>query len=322
MCIGECIDSVICRVYSNLGISLANDASMDVLYPISERFVARDERLRILTRQQNQGLGQACNTGVRAATENWLLLLDFDDFRATPRAISALVERFAHLAHRGPVNTSVIVRSQRREGSVLPQIRKAMHTEHADKNRPNDVSRRMIGCAFTVLNTLGTRFLGKVYGNALAFELRSAGLSIVQWCGATVYDRRVAHGLQITLNHPRVLCASPCFICVGFFLALLCQKRGADRGHMPSQLPEPPPEHPQPVRIDAQGSRPAFVTLLSGDGDDHGPATCLWHRCSRPRQSGRTGKEPQTNNPQRCTRSAYQDPCAHIPQPVANDVIP
>ena len=45
----------------------------------------------------------------------------------------------------------------------------------------------MIGRAFTVLNTLGAGFLEKVHENALAFELRAAGLSVAQQSGANVY---------------------------------------------------------------------------------------------------------------------------------------
>jgi len=42
---------------------------------------------------------------------------------------------------------------------------------HADDSGLNDLSRMVIGCAFTVLNTLGAGFLEKVYENALAYEL-------------------------------------------------------------------------------------------------------------------------------------------------------
>jgi hypothetical protein len=41
-----------------------------------------------------------------------------------------------------------------------------MHAEHADSARMNDLSGQMIGCAFTVMNTLGSGFLEKVYENA------------------------------------------------------------------------------------------------------------------------------------------------------------
>jgi GxxExxY protein len=58
---------------------------------------------------------------------------------------------------------------------------------HADDIRTNALSERIIGCAFRVLNTLGTGFLEKVHENALAHELRRAGLSVVQQKGVTVY---------------------------------------------------------------------------------------------------------------------------------------
>ena len=38
-----------------------------------------------------------------------------------------------------------------------------MHEEHADDRELNELSGRVIGCAFTVLNTLGPGFLEKVY---------------------------------------------------------------------------------------------------------------------------------------------------------------
>src|SRR5580700_2561228 len=41
--------------------------------------------------------------------------------------------------------------------------KKQMHAEHANSDRLNDLSGRLIGCALTVLNTLGTGFLEKVY---------------------------------------------------------------------------------------------------------------------------------------------------------------
>ena len=40
------------------------------------------------------------------------------------------------------------------------------------------LTEQVIGCAFTVLNSLGPGFLEKVYENALAHECRKAGLLI------------------------------------------------------------------------------------------------------------------------------------------------
>ena len=48
----------------------------------------------------------------------------------------------------------------------------------ADKRRSDmdELSRTIIGCAYTVSNALGHGFLEKVYENALTHELRKAGL--------------------------------------------------------------------------------------------------------------------------------------------------
>ena len=53
----------------------------------------------------------------------------------------------------------------------------------------NPITEKIIGCAYTVSNTLGAGFLEKVYKNALAHEIRKAGLKVVQQqpfrCGMT-----------------------------------------------------------------------------------------------------------------------------------------
>ncbi len=42
------------------------------------------------------------------------------------------------------------------------------------------ITQKVIGCAYTVGNTLGCGFLEKVYENALAHELRKAGMHVAQ----------------------------------------------------------------------------------------------------------------------------------------------
>ncbi len=54
--------------------------------------------------------------------------------------------------------------------------------------RPDDaLTERIIGCAYTVANTLGPGFLEKVYENALAHELRKHGLAVLQQQGIEVH---------------------------------------------------------------------------------------------------------------------------------------
>jgi GxxExxY protein len=50
----------------------------------------------------------------------------------------------------------------------------------ADERRLNEITERVIGCAYVVSNALGHGFLEKVYENALAHELRKARLAVEQ----------------------------------------------------------------------------------------------------------------------------------------------
>ncbi|MBK9992091.1 MAG: GxxExxY protein [Verrucomicrobia bacterium] len=49
------------------------------------------------------------------------------------------------------------------------------------------LTEKIIGCAYTVANTLGCGFLEKVYENSLALELRKGGLSVEQQKPLTVF---------------------------------------------------------------------------------------------------------------------------------------
>jgi GxxExxY protein len=60
---------------------------------------------------------------------------------------------------------------------------------NADETVLDHLTEQTIGSALTVSNALGTGFLEKMYENALAHELRKAGLAVLQQRGVTVmYD--------------------------------------------------------------------------------------------------------------------------------------
>ena len=60
---------------------------------------------------------------------------------------------------------------------------------HTDEEMLNQVTERIIGCAFKVANVLGCGFVEKVYENAMVHELRKSGLSVQQQKSVTVtYD--------------------------------------------------------------------------------------------------------------------------------------
>jgi GxxExxY protein len=67
---------------------------------------------------------------------------------------------------------------------------------NADKRRSDldGFTEKIIGCAYTVGNTLGCGFLEKIYENALALELHKAGLKTVQQHGIQVFYDGVVVG--------------------------------------------------------------------------------------------------------------------------------
>jgi len=82
------------------------------------------------------------------------------------------------------------------------------------------LSNRVIGCALTVANTLGSGFLEKVYENALAPELRRAGLAVARH-----------HGIRVV--HPGVTVGGDVVdpLVEGVLLVALKTVRARDHGH-------------------------------------------------------------------------------------------
>ena len=57
---------------------------------------------------------------------------------------------------------------------------------NTDEHGLDELTERIIGCAFKVSNALGCGFLEKVYENAIATELRRSGLNVEQQASVTV----------------------------------------------------------------------------------------------------------------------------------------
>jgi GxxExxY protein len=75
-----------------------------------------------------------------------------------------------------------------------------------DEGGVNLLSKRIIGCALTVLHTLGSGFLEKVYENALVHELRKSGLAVSQQHPAVVrYDGIVVGEYTVDLLVERIV---------------------------------------------------------------------------------------------------------------------
>lgn len=85
----QCLDSIINQTYRNLEIILVNDGSTDNSLTICQEYQDRDGRIRIIN-QANAGLSAARNTGIEAATGQYLTFVDSDDWLATEKALESL----------------------------------------------------------------------------------------------------------------------------------------------------------------------------------------------------------------------------------------
>lgn len=74
-----CLDSICNQSYRNLEILCVNDCSPDNSADILAEYAARDPRIRIIEREQNGGVAAARNSGLDAATGEFITFVDPDD---------------------------------------------------------------------------------------------------------------------------------------------------------------------------------------------------------------------------------------------------
>lgn len=75
----RCMDSILAQTYQNLEIILVDDGSSDECPKICDEYERRDERIRVI-HKENGGLSDARNTGIDAANGEYLTFVDSDDY--------------------------------------------------------------------------------------------------------------------------------------------------------------------------------------------------------------------------------------------------
>jgi len=75
----QCVESILAQTYGNLEIILINDGSPDNCGAICDEYAGQDSRIKVIHRE-NGGVSAARNTGIDAASGEYLAFIDSDDW--------------------------------------------------------------------------------------------------------------------------------------------------------------------------------------------------------------------------------------------------
>lgn len=77
-CISSCIDSILAQSYNDFELLLINDGSKDNSGIICDKYIAKDNRVRVF-HKKNGGAMSARNLGLENAKGEWITFVDSDD---------------------------------------------------------------------------------------------------------------------------------------------------------------------------------------------------------------------------------------------------
>jgi len=77
--LARCVDSILAQTYEHLEVILVDDGAKDSSGVICDTYAAKDSRVQVI-HKENGGLSSARNTGLEAATGEYITFVDSDDW--------------------------------------------------------------------------------------------------------------------------------------------------------------------------------------------------------------------------------------------------
>ena len=134
----KCLESVIGQTYADLEIICIDDGTPDMSAAVILSYAEDDGRIRLIS-QENQGLSEARNTGINAATGKYIVFLDGDDW-IDPETIETAVNKAEEN------NTDVVMWGYVREFPNRSDEKKIFASDKIfDENGCRELHRRMAG---------------------------------------------------------------------------------------------------------------------------------------------------------------------------------
>ncbi|WP_300365681.1 glycosyltransferase family 2 protein, partial [Brachyspira sp.] len=78
--LAKCLDSVINQTLKEIEIICVNDCSTDSSENIIKEYIKKDNRIKLINHNENQGLGFARNSGFNNSNSDYIVFIDSDDF--------------------------------------------------------------------------------------------------------------------------------------------------------------------------------------------------------------------------------------------------
>ena len=94
--LGECLNSVVNQTLKDIEIICVNDGSTDNSLSILKEYASRDERIKIIDKE-NEGQGYARKVGLDNASGEFILFCDSDDKFEPNNAFEKLIDKAQNL---------------------------------------------------------------------------------------------------------------------------------------------------------------------------------------------------------------------------------
>ena len=78
--LSQCLDSILVQTDKDFEVILVNDGSQDGSPQICDQYCTKDTRFHVIHRKQGEGAASARNVGTSAASGDYIVYIDSDDY--------------------------------------------------------------------------------------------------------------------------------------------------------------------------------------------------------------------------------------------------